>query len=131
MARRHELSDDQWNAIQALIPGKAGDPGRSGRNNRLFVNAVLFVRKTGIPWDDLPERYGKPTPCGNDSTGGVPRGVWQRVFQAIGSRRGTGGTADRFHKHQGSPGVLDGSAQAGQKMRTPTTAAAWAAPEAD
>ena len=60
MARRHELSDDQWNAIKHLIPGKKGDTGRSGRNNRLFVNSVLFVLKTGIPWDDLPDRYGKP-----------------------------------------------------------------------
>ncbi|MCA9076588.1 MAG: transposase [Planctomycetaceae bacterium] len=43
-----------------LIPGKEGDPGRTGEDNRRFVNAVLFVQKTGIPWDDLPERYDKP-----------------------------------------------------------------------
>ncbi len=49
MARRHELSDVQWNAIKDLIPGKKSDPGRTGRNNRLFINAVLFVLKTGIP----------------------------------------------------------------------------------
>jgi transposase len=50
MARRHELSDEQWNAIKGLVPGKKGDPGRTGCNNRLFINAVLFVLKTGIPW---------------------------------------------------------------------------------
>ncbi len=43
MVRRHELSDEQWNVIKSLIPGKKSDPERTGRNNRLFINAVLFV----------------------------------------------------------------------------------------
>jgi transposase len=60
MARRHELSDDQWEMIEDLLPGKVGDPGRTAVDNRLFVNAVLFVLKTGIPWEDLTARYGKP-----------------------------------------------------------------------
>ena len=84
MARRHELSDDQWNAIKHLIPGKKGDTGRSGRNNRLFVNSVLFVLKTGIPWDDLPDRYGKPNTVWKRFDRWCARGVWQNVFQAIG-----------------------------------------------
>ncbi len=58
MLRRHELTDTQWNAIKDLIPGKQGDPGRTGQDNRLFVNAVVYVARTGIPWMDLPERYG-------------------------------------------------------------------------
>ena len=49
MARRHELTDQQWDPIKDRIPGKEGDPGRSGDDNRLFVNAVLSVLKTGIP----------------------------------------------------------------------------------
>lgn len=59
MPRRHELTDAQWETIRELLPGKEGDPGRTAVDNRLFVNAVLFVLKTGIPWEDLPGRYGK------------------------------------------------------------------------
>lgn len=62
MPRRHELTDDQWEAIKDLLPGKAGDPGRTAADNRLFVNAVLYVLKTGIPRDDLPARFGTSNP---------------------------------------------------------------------
>lgn len=58
MAQRHALTDDQWDRIKDLVPGKAGDRGRSGKNNRLFIDAVLYVLKTGVPWRDLPERFG-------------------------------------------------------------------------
>ena len=84
MARRHELSDSQWMAIRDLIPGKSGDPGRTGRDNRQFVNAVLFVLKTGIPWDDLPERYGKPNTVWKRFDRWAASGVWQTIFQAVG-----------------------------------------------
>ncbi len=60
MRRRHELTDEQWACIRDHLPGKAGDPGRTAADNRLFINAVLYVLKTGIPWDDLPPRFGKP-----------------------------------------------------------------------
>ena len=54
MLRRHELTDEQWNAINNLLPGKEGDPGVTAKDNRLFVNATFFVAKTGIPCRDLP-----------------------------------------------------------------------------
>ena len=84
MVRRHELSDEQWSVIKDLIPGKKSDPGRTGRNNRLFVNAVLFVLKTGIPWEDLPGRYGKPNSVWKRYDRWCARGVWERLFQAMG-----------------------------------------------
>jgi transposase len=65
MLRRHELTDGQWDAIKDLLPGKEGDPGVTAKDNRLFVNAVFFIAKTGVPWRDLPERFGH----------------WHRVFQ--------------------------------------------------
>ncbi|MGF7007863.1 transposase [Aminobacter sp. BE322] len=57
--KRYELSEVQWRRIAALLPGKAGDPGRTGSDNRLFVNGVLWVLRSGAHWHDLPERYGK------------------------------------------------------------------------
>src|SRR3546814_789259 len=55
---RDLLSDAQWARLAPLLPGKPGDPGRSGEDNRLFVEAVLWVVRTGVPWRDLPERFG-------------------------------------------------------------------------
>lgn len=84
MPRRHELSDNQWEAIKDLLPGKEGDPGRSAADNRLFVNAVLFVLKTGIPWADLPERYGKHNTVWRRFDRWCANGVWEKVFRALG-----------------------------------------------
>ena len=69
---------------QGLIPGKKSDPWRTGRDNRLFINAVLFVLKTGIPWEDLPGRYGKPNSVWKRYDRWCVRGVWERIFLAIG-----------------------------------------------
>jgi transposase len=59
MAKRYELTDRQYARIETFFLGKASDPGRSGRDNRLFVNAVLWVLRSGARWQDLPARYGK------------------------------------------------------------------------
>ena len=58
-AKRYELSHAQWRRIEGLLPGKPGDPGRSGSDNLTFVNGVLWVLRSGAHWHDLPERYGK------------------------------------------------------------------------
>ncbi len=55
---RDVLRDEQWERIAPLLPGKVGDPGRSAIDNRLFVEAVLFIARTGGPWRDLPDRFG-------------------------------------------------------------------------
>src|SRR5215813_13161282 len=59
MAKRYELTDAQWRRICDLLPGKVSDPGRTGADNRQFVNGVLWVLRSGARWHDLPERYGK------------------------------------------------------------------------
>jgi transposase len=52
------LSDDQYERIAPLLPGKATDPGRTAADNRLFVEAVLWMARTGSPWRDLPPDFG-------------------------------------------------------------------------
>lgn len=55
---RHGLSDEQWERVEPLLPGKVGDRGRSGSNNRMFVEAVLWIASTGAAWRDLPTSFG-------------------------------------------------------------------------
>ena len=56
---RRELTDEQWRRIELLIPGKDGDKGRHGEDNRLFIDAVLWLVRAGAPWRDLPDEFGK------------------------------------------------------------------------
>ena len=87
MVGRYELSEPQWERIKDLLPGKAGDPGRSGKDNRLFVNGVLWVLRSGAHWHDLPERYGKWKTVHTRFSRWAKAGVWERVFKVL--------TADR------------------------------------
>jgi transposase len=91
MVRRYELSDVQWHRIEGLLAGKAGDPGRRGRDNRLFVNGVLWVLRSGAHWHDLPERYGKWKTVHTRFSRWAKAGVWERVFKVL--------TADRKNEY--------------------------------
>lgn len=84
MPRRHELTDAQWEMIKDLLPGKESDPGRTAADNRLFVNAVLFVLKTGIPWEDLPSRYGKSNSVWKRFDRWCASRVWERLANVLG-----------------------------------------------
>ena len=79
-AKRYELSQAQWERIAPLLPGKAGDPGRTAADNRLFVNGVLWVLRSGAHWCDLPERYGRWKTLHKRFSRWSKTGVWERVF---------------------------------------------------
>jgi len=83
MLRRHALSDAQWERIQDLLPGRSGTPGRPAANNRLFVDAVLWIAKTGAPWRDLPERFGDWNKDFRRLDRWAKRGAWKAVFGAL------------------------------------------------
>jgi transposase len=79
-AKRYELSQVQWERIAPLLPGKAGDPGRTAADNRLFVNGVLWVLRSGAHWCDLPERYGRWKTAHKRFCRWSKAGVWERVL---------------------------------------------------
>jgi transposase len=83
MAKRYELTSAQWKRLEPLLPGKAGDPGRTAADNRLFVNGVLWVLRSGAHWCDLPERYGKWKSVHQRFARWAKTGVWERVFEAL------------------------------------------------
>ena len=83
MVSRYELSDAQWGRIAGMLPGKAVDPGRTGADNRLFVNAVLWVLRSGAHWHDLPPRYGKWKSVHKRFSRWAKARVWERVFARL------------------------------------------------
>ena len=83
MVKRYELSSSQWDRIKDLLPGKAGDRGVTARDNRLFVNGVLWVLRSGARWSDLPERYGKYKSVHKRFTRWAKTGIWDRIFDAL------------------------------------------------
>lgn len=56
--RRYGLRNDQWERIENILPGRQGSVGLTAKDNRLFVEAVLYRYRAGIAWRDLPERFG-------------------------------------------------------------------------
>ena len=83
MAKRYELTDAQWRRIADLLPGKKSDLGRTGADIRLFVNAVLWVLRSGAHWHDLPERYGKYKTVHKRFGRWADAGVWERLFKHL------------------------------------------------
>src|SRR4029450_12698276 len=81
--RRHGVRDDQWERIQDLLPGRVGHVGRTAQDNRLFVEAVLYRFRTGVPWRDLPERFGCGVKVQTRFSRWAKAGVWERVFQHV------------------------------------------------
>lgn len=83
MRRRYELTDQQYNRLQPLLSGKPGDPGRNADDNRCFLNAVLWIARTGAPWPDLPERFGKYDTVYQRFNRWAKEGRWQAIFEAL------------------------------------------------
>lgn len=83
MSQRHALTDKQWDGIKDLVPGKPGDRGRSGKNNRLFIDAVLYVLKTGVPWRDLPDRFGNWNSVWRRFDRWCANGIWETIVKEL------------------------------------------------
>jgi putative transposase len=81
---RRELTDAKWRSIEQLVPGKPGDRGRHGKDNRLFVDAVLWLVRSGAPWRDLPEEFGKWNTVFQRFRRWAKKGIWERIFVSLG-----------------------------------------------
>ena len=117
------LRDDQWERLAPLLPGKASDCGVTAKDNRVFIEAVLWIGRTGAPWRDLPTELGNWHTTYTRFSRWVKKGVWDRVFEALSTDRDLeevmlDSTAVRAHQHA-----------AGAKKNTAHRL--WAALEAD
>lgn len=82
MVRRHELTDAQWQKIEPLLPGN-GRPGGQWADHRTVVNGVLYRARTGVPWPDLPGRYGPWQTVYERHRRWSADGTWQRILAGL------------------------------------------------
>lgn len=83
MSRRYGLKDEHWLQIEEMLPGRAGSVGRRAKDNRLFIEAVIYRYRSGIPWRDLPERYGDFRVVHKRFSLWSKKGVWERIFKVL------------------------------------------------
>ncbi|GAC1608494.1 MAG: IS5 family transposase [Aquirhabdus sp.] len=98
------LRDDQWKKLEPLLPGKAGDPGRTGKDNRQFIEAVLWIVRTSSPWRDLPSELGNWHTTYTRFKRWGEAGVWQKIVETVSGDRDMealmiDSTAVRAHQH--------------------------------
>jgi transposase len=109
---RFSLTDAQWEKMQPLGLGKPTDPGRTGGDARLFVEAVLWIARTGSPWRDLPASFGNWNTVFKRFRDWVKADVFKRMFDAVSDEPDmeyamVDATIVRVHRHgQGAKGGL-------------------------
>jgi len=126
--RRYDLGEEEWDRIKDILPGRPGSEGRPAKDNRLFVEAVLYRYRAGIPWRDLPEGFGDFRKVHTRFSRWAKRGVWKRIFEQMAAKADNeyamiDSTIVRAHRH--SAGALkkgatkrSGSAGAGAAARS-------------
>lgn len=83
MSHRYEISDADWDRIKNLLPGQRGQHGGVAEDNRRFLNAVLWIARTGAPWADLPERLGNPNSQWRRFDRWAKAGRWDPILAAL------------------------------------------------
>ena len=83
MPPRHAIQDADGERIKHLLPGQPGQHGKVAKDNRLFIDAVLWIAKTGAPWRDLPERLGPWGSVWKRFDRWARKGTWAAVFEAL------------------------------------------------
>ncbi len=80
---RYGLRDDQWDRIKDFLPGRVGHVGGTAADNRLFIEAVLYRYRAGIPWRDLPARFGDWKAAHKRLRRWCESGVLERIFRHL------------------------------------------------
>jgi len=120
---RFDLTDEEWALLEPLLPTQR----KSARvDDRRIMNAIFYVLRTGVPWRDLPERYGPYTTAYNRFNRWSRRGIWKRMFDRLAAK-----SRDILHlidstivkAHRAASG-----AKGGRRRRTSASVGAGAAP---
>lgn len=130
MVRRHELTDQAWATIRPLLPA-TNRPGGRWADHRRVINGILWKLATGVPWRDLPERYGPWQTCYERYRRWQHDGTWDRLLAVAQTKSDAVGHLDwdisvdativRAHQH--AAGARKRGRSANQTKRSDTPAA--------
>ena len=81
--RRHDISDRIWGLLEGHLPGRKGCWGRAGKDNRLFINAIFWILRTGAPWRDLPPDYGDWKNTHRRFCRWRDKGIWESLLEKL------------------------------------------------
>ena len=81
--KRYELSASQWRKIEGFLPGRKGSVGVTAKDNRLFVNGVLWILRSGAHWKHLPAGDGNWKSLHKRFTRWSKSGIWERIFEML------------------------------------------------
>jgi transposase len=119
---RHALSDEQWERLRPLLPPTPTSRGRPRRDDRMVVEGILWRLATGVPWRDLPARFGPWRTVYSRFRRWQQRDVWDGVLAALQHQADAAGALDwRLHfldgttvrAHQHAAGAKKGEATTG------------------
>ena len=124
--RRYALRDDQWDRIKDFLPGREGHVGGTAADNRLFVEAVVYRYRAGIPWRDLPERFGDWKIVYQRFNRWAKSGVFERIFRLLASDHDNeymmiDATIVRAHQHSAGARKKNGEQAIGRSRGGLTT----------
>lgn len=81
--KRHELTDEQWEKLEPLLPPQKPPTGRPSKDHRTVINGILWIIKTGAPWEDLPERYGSSKTVSSRLYRWRKAGIWDQILAEL------------------------------------------------
>lgn len=81
--RRHDISDELWEILKPHLPGREGVRGVTAKDNRLFINAVFWILRTGSPWRDLPPDFGDWKNTHRRFCRWRDKGVWEKLLEIL------------------------------------------------
>src|SRR4051812_7297968 len=89
--RRGDLTDQQWQRLEPLLPPEKPWTGRTNEDHRRILNGILWIHRTGAPWRDLPPRYGSIGTVSSRFSRWRKAGIWQRILSDLQAESGQHG----------------------------------------
>jgi transposase len=135
--KRHEVTDEQWEVIQPILPKRTAKTGRPPSDPRLMLNGILWILRTGSPWRDLPERFGPWQTVYDHFAKWRALGAYDRILEALHIRLDADGEIDwdlwciDGSSVRASRAAAGASKKAAAVTRTSRKTTLWAAREAD
>lgn len=135
--KRHEVTDEQWELIQPILPKRTATTGRRPSDPRVMLNGILWILRTGSPWRDLPERFGPWQTVYDHFSNWRKKGVYDRILEALHIRLDADGAIDwdlwciDGSSVRASRAAAGASKKAAVVTRTSRKTTLWAAREAD